>query len=182
MCIQFWLSFFNLLSYQVLPLLRLEKLSENSIFSLAGERELETLSFAFPGEETSVWTGNGSSLRNRKRRVVSQGAKGGLVLKIDWNVVAGLRHLELIFKSQCSGSCQTGEAKSQQDQVPGNQLVKLERRSRQWMWGRQGQYLQILAQQWVLSPDWVGKGLGSNQEQLARSDSLDWHHSYAQRM
>lgn len=51
---------------------------------------------------------------------------------------------KLIFKSQCSGNCQTKAGGSQCDQVPGNQLVKLERRSWLWMWGRQGQHLQIL--------------------------------------
>lgn len=69
----------------------------------------------------------------------------GDALKIDWNVMGGLRHSELIFKSHGSGSCQTKAGRSQWDQVPGNQPVKLERRSRLWMWDRQGQHLKILS-------------------------------------
>ena len=91
----------------------------------------------------------------------------GDALKIDWNVMGGLRHSELIFKSQCSGSCQTKAGRSQWDQVPGNQPVKLERRSRLWMWDRQGQHLKYCH---PLSPTLEEKGLGSGQKQRARSN------------
>lgn len=96
-CIQFFLYFLNLISSFISSTIGVQWKQH---LLLGREREMKPLNFAFPGEETSVWIGNGNSLETEKEeQFLRKPKKKDVVLKIDWNVMAGRRHSELIFLS-----------------------------------------------------------------------------------